>query len=114
MFNLLPEGGDIQITFSPSETIPLAHYQDIADGIRILIEAKKVGHSIYNLYSESWLVSDLAEYLMSLSDGLSVTCGDRELDGIPPIVSYSRFQGEFNYQPVLLRDRLKNYQEGLQ
>ena len=113
MFNLLSEGGDIRITFSPSEFIPMAHYQDIADGLRILIEAEKIGHSIYNLYNESWLVSDLAEYLMSLTDGINVTCGDRELDGIPPLVSYSRFQGEFNYKPIPIRDRLRNYKERL-
>jgi len=113
MFNLLPEGGNIKITFSPNETIPLAHYQDVADSIMLLIEAERVSESIYNLYNESWLVSDLAEFLRSLSGSLHVSCGDRELEGIPPFVSCSRFESEFKYQPVILKERFRKFMEGL-
>ena len=113
MFNLLKQGGDINITFSPDEIVPLAHYQDIADSIKILVDAEKIKESIYHLPNESWLVSDLAAYLENLSDSLNVTCGDRKLEGIPFFVSCSRFENEFDYEPVQLKERLVLFKEEL-
>lgn len=111
MFNLLDKGGEIQITFASDEVIPLAHYQDIAESMQLLVQAPKLEHSIYHLPSESWQVADLSRMLEEVGNNLHVSCGDRELDGIPSRVNWSRIQREFNYQPVALKQRLSSYKE---
>jgi nucleoside-diphosphate-sugar epimerase len=111
MFNLLDKGGDIHINFAPDEILPLAHYQDIADSMQLLIQADELEHSIYHLPNESWRASDLSRMLEEMGKDLHVTCGDRALDGIPPFVSFSRIQSEFCYQPVRLQQRLSLFKE---
>jgi len=113
MFNLLNKGGDIHINFAHDEVLPLAHYQDIADSMQLLVQAGELKHSIYHLPNESWRVSDIYQSLKEIGNDLHVTCGDRKLDGIPPFVSWSRLESEFNCQPIPLQKRLSLYKEVL-
>jgi hypothetical protein len=112
MFNRLKVGGNVQIAFAPDEVIPLAHFQDIADSIAVLVLANGPEHQIYHLPSESWRVIDLADMLVEIGDNLHVECGDRKLEGIPPIVSWERLRREFSFKPKMLRERLLEYREG--
>lgn len=112
MFNLLPTGGTIAITFAADEVIPLAHYEEIAESITVLVEADRLEHRIYHLPNESWRVADLARELEAIGRDLRVTCGDRALDGIPARVSWSRLRDEFDFTATPLRERLIAYREG--
>jgi UDP-glucose 4-epimerase len=111
MFNLLPTGGAITITFAADEVIPLTHYEEIADSIAALVEAERLGHRVYHLPNESWRVVDLARELEAIGRDLHVSCGDRALDGIPARVSWSRLRDEFDFSATPLRERLITYRE---
>jgi nucleoside-diphosphate-sugar epimerase len=111
MFNLLNSGGKIRITFSPDEIIPLSHFEEVAETIKVLVESEQVNQKIYHLPNESWLVSDLAATLESLSAHMHVTFGEGKLDGIPANVSSYRFEKEFEYKLVPMYQKLKSYME---
>jgi UDP-glucose 4-epimerase len=111
MFNLLRDGGRVQITFAPDEVIPLAHFQDIADSIAVLVLAGKPAHQIYHLPCESWRVCELAAMIADVGRNLRVECGSRPLEGIPPVVSWEWLRREFGFEAQMLRERLVAYRE---
>jgi len=111
MFNLLRTGGNIHIAFAPTVVVPLAHYEEIAATLAVLVQAEALRNRIYHLPNESWLVSDLAEMVEEIGNDLRVECGDRALEGIPAFVSWERLREEFRFEAVPLRDRLLDYRE---
>ena len=109
IFNKLVSGGEVHIPFSKDEVLPLNHFQDVANAIELLINARHLQHSIYHLPCESWRVSDLADKLCEINQNLSVTFGGLKFSGGAPFVDWGRMRVELGASIVPLDQRLLEY-----
>jgi len=109
VYNLLPTGGHIAIPFRREEVLPMAHCQDVAEGIAALALAPALRESIYNLPSESITAGELAEAVQAHQPDVEFSFGDRRLTGIPHTVDSSRIQEELGFKPASLVDRMAAY-----
>jgi hypothetical protein len=48
----------------------------------------------------------LKKALESLNENLLVNCGKAAVSGFPRMMDAKRFEAEFNYSPIALKDRL--------
>lgn len=106
MFNLIHCGGEVAINYAPEEVLPLAHYDDVVDALRILTLSEDVEHSIYHLPYENWTAEELGRTLMGISPSLQIRFGERRFQGSPTQVSWSRIHEEFGLPQPSLRKRL--------
>ena len=106
MFTLLDTGGEIDIDFRSDEVLPMAHVDDVAEGIAAVTLAKEIGHGIYHLPSESLQARDLGQMLEGMGTDIRVRYGKRRLIGIPPYVDSVRIREEFRLPDVSIRERL--------
>ena len=113
IYNLLHSGGEVQISFAADQYVPLADINETAAGLAILALAEHPKHSIYNIPSETMRMSELAKLVEDIGNDLHVTCGDKKVNDMPPLVSSERIQKEFDYTPVPLTEHLKAYREEL-
>ena len=97
----------IYIPYRSGETIPLVHVEDVAEMIRLLVEAKQSTYTIYNTPSESWRLDELAEYIKKLNKYIQFTYGNSLVDDIPPKINGQRFIEEFGYQAIPLISKIK-------
>jgi UDP-glucose 4-epimerase len=96
----------IAIPFQESETISLVHVDDLAQQFATLIHANRPSFSLYNAPCESWRLRELKKALESLNENLLVNCGKAAVSGFPRMMDAKRFEAEFNYSPIALKDRL--------
>ena len=84
----------------------MVHVEDLADVFAILLDAKQVAFSAYNVPSEIWQLSDLGKEIQVLNNNIRITFGDLRVTGFPRQISSDRFRTEFNYKPTSLKERL--------
>jgi nucleoside-diphosphate-sugar epimerase len=109
IFNLLKDGGEIDLGFEAEAVIPIAHVLDSAIETCTLATACSPKHSIYHLPCESIRVADLAEAVQRICKNLSIKYGSKKADFYPTRVDFSRFQKEFNLAHTPLFTRLEEY-----
>ena len=111
VFNLLSGGGKIAIPFHQDEVLPMAHFQDVAEGIAAVALAPTLAHTIYNLPGESMTAGELAAAVRGRGRGVDVSCGSRLLTGIPHHVDSQRIRTEIGFQPWTLAERMQAFCE---
>jgi nucleoside-diphosphate-sugar epimerase len=99
----------IDLPFAPAERLPLIHVADVAEVIHRFLLVEHPIYSIYNTPVENWIVSDLAEYIHSLNKNIDVRYNPVHGRGDPESIDGHRFTDEFHYQPVPLRQCLRDY-----
>ena len=97
---------EISIPYRPDEILSMVHVEDLADVFAILLDAKQVAFSAYNVPSEIWQLSDLGKEIQVLNNNIRITFGDLRVTGFPRQISSDRFRTEFNYKPTSLKERL--------
>jgi nucleoside-diphosphate-sugar epimerase len=97
----------IDLPFACTERLPLIHVADVAEVIQRLIHIERPIYSIYNTPAENWTVGDLAEYIHTLNNNVEVTYSPARSRGDPEAINGQRFTDEFDYQPVPLRQHLR-------
>ena len=109
IFEFLRETGtrEIRIPYVASERILLVHVEDVARAVVTLVEAGRLEHRIYNAPCESVLVRELKAWVEELNSNIRVVVGDREAEGNPRRVDWSRFRGEFGFEVVTVREQLE-------
>lgn len=107
IFSKINEPGKITIGFTKDEVLPLSHAEDIANAMTMLVVNKTIQYSIYNLPSESIMISDLIKILNKINNKLVVECGNQKLKGMPQHVSWERFRTEFNYKLLSIQSRIE-------
>ena len=114
IFNLLKDGGEIDLGFEAEAVIPIAYVLDSAVETCILATASSLKHSIYHLPCESIRVADLAEAVKRIGKNISTKYGSKKADFYPPRVDFSRFQEEFGIAQTPLFTRLEEYRNQLE
>lgn len=112
IFNKLRTGGEIDLLFHEDEVLPMAHFEDIAVELSLLVLSDHLKFKIYNLPSYSIRAGDLANRLENLRPDLKVQCGERVMDGIPRYISANRFISEFGFQSRDFIDQIAEYMSG--
>ena len=97
---------EIHIPYRAGEVVPLIHVEEVANVIRILVEAERMAYTLYNTPCETWSYADLLNEATSLNKNIRVVFGQSEITGIPQVINAQRFIEEFGYRPVPLKERL--------
>jgi UDP-glucose 4-epimerase len=100
-------GGEVSIPYRDTERLPLVHVDEVAGMVRRLVEAERVSACVYNTPAESWVLADLARLVESLDGDVRIRFGEAEVRGIPRAVDGHRFEVEFGYTPLSLRERFQ-------
>lgn len=95
----------------PSETVPLVHVDDVAEMVRLLVEATQIPHTLYNTPSESWQLGELAEFLQEVNGHLQFTFGQGVVDDIPQVVDAHQFLKSYGNPSTPLKQNLKAFKE---
>ena len=88
------ESKEVLIPYSPDETLPLVHVEEIASMLAILTSAERCSHHIYNSFGDCVHPSELKKEIESLNPNIRVTLGTAAVTGARAIDS-SRFAREF-------------------
>jgi len=97
---------EIEIPYTESERILLAHVEDVATMLLQLLQAPSPAHSVYNAACESVVVGELKRELERLNPRLRVKLGGRAVVGNPRQVDWSRIAGEFGVGMVPMFEQL--------
>lgn len=97
----------ISLPYARHETVPLIHVADVAEIAWQLIQAERTTFSIYNTPSENWKCGDLADYLTVLNPNITFTFGASNVRGEPEAIMGRRFRQEFDFNPIPLKERLR-------
>lgn len=97
----------IDLPFARTERLPLIHVADVAEVIQRLVHVEHPIYSIYNTPAENWTAGDLAEYIHTLNTNIEVIYSPARSRGDPEAINGQRFTDEFDYQPVPLRQHLR-------
>jgi UDP-glucose 4-epimerase len=89
------EPKELLIPYSPDETLPLVHVEDIAGMLATLAAAERCSHNIYNSFGDCVHPSELKKEIESLNPNVRVTLGDSSLTGCARAIDSSRFAEEF-------------------
>ncbi len=98
---------EIRIPYAASERILLVHVENVARAVVRLVEAGRLEHRIYNAPCESVLVGELKGWVEELNSNVRVVVGEREPEGNPRRVDWSRFRGEFGFEVVTVVEQLR-------
>lgn len=98
---------EIVVPYVGCERVLLVHVEDAARALITLLESSRPIHAIYNAPCESWMVSDLKQYVESLNPNINVRLGDRHATGNPRLSDWSRFHDEFGFNNLPILERLK-------
>lgn len=88
------ESKEVLIPYSPDETLPLVHVEEIASMLATLTAAESCSHHIYNSVGDCVHPSELKKEIESLNHNIRVTLGTAAVTGARAIDS-SRFAREF-------------------
>ena len=98
---------EIRIPYVGTERILLVHVDDVARSLVKLVEAPRLGHTIYNAPCESVVVGELKKHVEALNRNISIVLGDGEAEGNPRRVDWSRFQNEFGVEIVPVFEQME-------
>jgi nucleoside-diphosphate-sugar epimerase len=102
----------IELPYLGSESLLVAHVEDVARALVTLLLAPHPQHSIYNLPCEAILVNELKLQVESLNLKITFALGEALARGNPRLLDASRFQSEFNFRALPLREWLRNAATG--
>ncbi|HLZ43023.1 MAG TPA: NAD(P)-dependent oxidoreductase [Candidatus Sulfotelmatobacter sp.] len=94
----------ISLPYVASEKILLVHVDDVA---RMLLQAARPAHAVYNACCESVAVGELKRQFEALNSNLRVKLGEAAVVGNPRMVDCSRFSGEFNFKMPSIFEQLR-------
>jgi len=86
---------DVLIPYSPDETLPLVHVEDIAGMLATVAAAERCSHNIYNSFGDCVHPSELKKEIESLNPNARVMLGDASVTGCARAIDSSRFAKEF-------------------
>lgn len=98
----------IDLPFAPAERLPLIHVEDVAQVVHRLVDVAHPVYPVYNTPVENWIASELVEYLHSLNPKIEVIYRPTPDRGDPEAINGQRFTEEFGYQPMPIRQRLRD------
>jgi UDP-glucuronate 4-epimerase len=109
IFELLTAGSADPISFPyvGSEKLLLVDVDDVAAMLVTLLLAAQPRHALYNAVCESMMVEDLKREVEALNPNARVLLGSEYARGNPRLLDSSRFQSEFGFVAVPIRDRLR-------
>lgn len=97
----------IEVPYPESESILVAHVEDVARALMTLLFAPHPRHSVYNLPCEALVVNELKLQVESLNPNLTVSLGNSSAKGNPRLLDACRFQREFNFRALPLHQQLR-------
>ncbi len=108
IFELLgaPDGGEIRLPYSGSETLLVAHADDVARMLAELLLAMQPAHGVYNAVCEPVVVDDLKREVERLNPRVLVALGGQKALGNPRALDCSRFAGEFRFRSGSLFEQM--------
>jgi nucleoside-diphosphate-sugar epimerase len=90
-----PESKEVLIPYSPDETLPVVHVEEIASMLATLTAAERCSHHIYNSFGDCVHPSELKKEIESLNPNVRVTLGTAPATGGARAIDSSRFAREF-------------------
>lgn len=102
------EPANIRLPFARTERLPLMHVEDVAEMIHRVVLAEGATHSIYNSPAEKWRAGELGEYIQFLNRNIGVVYQPAQRRGDPEAINGQRFEDEFHYRMIPLRQRLQS------
>jgi nucleoside-diphosphate-sugar epimerase len=99
---------EISIPYRSEERVLLAHIEDVAKMLFLLLEAPATRHAIYNAPSESFLVADLKHSVEGWNPNIHIKTNDAWAAGNPRRLDSGRFRSEFSWQNPSIRERLQD------
>ncbi|UCE07328.1 MAG: SDR family oxidoreductase, partial [bacterium] len=99
---------EISIPYEKEAILPFVYVEDLAKMFECLVDAERPKFTVYNTPAETWVLNDLAKYLTSIDDNLSIKFGQSSVTGIPRVINAHRFGAEFNFCTTTLKERLNH------
>lgn len=96
----------IEIPYAESERVLLVHVDDVAQMLFELLQAERLGHTVYNAGCESVTLGQVKSALERLNPRLQVRLSGQDVVGNPRRVDWSRLAGEFGFRAVPIVEQL--------
>lgn len=107
------EPKEVFIPYSPDETLPLVHVEDVAGMLASLAGAERCSYRTYNSFGECVHPSELKREIESLNPNVRVTLGTASVNGCARAIDSSRFLREFGTSQEGFWQRLRREAQGV-